>query len=79
MPKEEFKPWCFFTSDRKWYYFRYDVIRAKKNKSVQMWSNLVSFDWKFDADENSYKKHGVEMISSRVMVSYSMSRDLSNS
>ena len=44
-----------------------------------MWSNFVSFDWKFDADENSYKKHGVEMISSRVMVSYNMSRDLSNS
>ena len=40
---------------------------------------MVSIDWKFDADENSYKKHGVEMIFSRVMVSYNMSRDLSNS
>ena len=52
---------------------------VKKNKSVQIWSYLVSLERKFDADENSYKKHGLKTISSGVMVAEVMSRDLGSS
>ena len=49
---------------------------AKKNSSVQRWSYLISLDKKFDADENSYKKHGLKTICSGVMEAEVMTRDL---
>ena len=52
---------------------------VKKNKSVQIWSYCIPLERKFDADEDSYKKHGLKMISSGVTVVNMMSRDLSSS
>ena len=36
---------------------------------------MVSLERKFDADENSYKKHGLKMSCSEVMLFEIMSRD----
>ena len=52
---------------------------VKKNKSVQIWSYYIALERKFDADEDSYKKHGLKMIYSGVTVVNMMSRDLGSS
>ncbi len=41
--KDEFKPWCFLISKRKWHYFRHDVIVDTTIKIPLMVSLFFNF------------------------------------
>ena len=49
-PKEEFKPWCFLTTDRKCPYFLYDVIMTSGGKNQKYMFKYSHIVYHFEAN-----------------------------